>query len=91
MTFKLIAREGVEPSFPPYQSSVLNRWTTGLGCLLSLKVRVIGFEPTISWSQTTRVAKLPHTRMCSVRTVGFEPTISWPPTRRDARLRHVLR
>ncbi len=26
----LIAREGVEPSFPPYQSGVLNRWTTGL-------------------------------------------------------------
>lgn len=25
-----VAREGVEPSFPPYQSGVLNRWTTGL-------------------------------------------------------------
>ena len=25
-----VAREGVEPSFPPYQSGVLDRWTTGL-------------------------------------------------------------
>lgn len=25
-----VAREGVEPSFPPYQSGVFNRWTTRL-------------------------------------------------------------
>ena len=27
---KKIARKGVEPLFPPYQSGVLNRWTTRL-------------------------------------------------------------
>ena len=38
-------------------------------CFSVLKVRVIGFEPTISWSQATRVPKLPHTRRLFATTV----------------------
>ncbi len=37
MIHNRVAREGVEPSFPPYQSGVLNRWTTGLSDVLHFK------------------------------------------------------
>lgn len=57
--FQKVAREGVEPSFPPYQSSVLNRWTTKLSMLLNCKtVGMTGLEPAVSWSQTRRDSQL---------------------------------
>ncbi len=40
-----VARKGVEPLFPPYQSGVLNRWTTGLNVDSLTRV---GFEPNLS-------------------------------------------
>ena len=40
-----VARKGVEPLFPPYQSGALNRWTTGL--YVDSLTRV-GFEPNLS-------------------------------------------
>ena len=36
-------------------------------------VRVAGFEPTASWSQTKRSTKLSYTRIYLVRVEGFEP------------------
>lgn len=40
-----VARKGVEPLFPPYQSSVLNRWTTGLCGLQICDLRLMA-EPS---------------------------------------------
>ena len=56
-----VAREGVEPSFPPYQSGVLNRWTTGLGVVA---VGMAGLEPTIPCSQGTWGAAPLHPVLC---------------------------
>ena len=66
--------------FPPYQSSVLNRWTTGLksGCRLE----------AISHRETLDIAAIPPVSCllsdaCLLTRVGFEPNLSslkgWQP------------
>ena len=39
-----VARKGVEPLFPPYQSGALNRWTTGL-----YDLRLLIADLRLSW------------------------------------------
>ena len=73
-----IARDGVEPPLPPYQSDVLplhHRASRGTGvspvneCSESAtgerpvpQIGMVGVEPTVSWSQATRGTSSPSSR-----------------------------
>lgn len=62
-----VAREGVEPSFPPYQSGVFNRWTTGL-CFICCES---------GWPDSNRCLELPWPEPAS-SLIGRRPGLALP-------------
>ena len=78
---KPVARGGVEPPLPPYQSDMLP---------LQHRAANRGGQnrTALSRAPDARGSPLPFTPQ--VRTAGFEPAVSWPPARRISTLSHVL-
>jgi hypothetical protein len=78
---RLIARSGVEPLLPPYQSNVLPLHHRALVIYqrIPLSVGTVGIEPTFSCSQDTRAPGALHPEMLSlapaktVARMGVEP------------------